>query len=620
MRTEQLHTIVDRRLAAMEWTGEDAVLRALHAARRAPTAGARRRLRTGLVLAVILLLLLGTALALGLIYSEGYSRRKAADRALMDAYGLSQEAVGMFLVRQERTPGGTRFTYEPYMHADKVGTYTVLLPGQGHAVTRWSHDGGELPREDEGLDARIWGARQLNAYVRVKNAYYERSHEIDWNGAAGWTLEQRAQVNRELQSMQRAYGEHVPDEHIVPGPEDITREDAVARARDALTATFGVDEARLDALRLQLTFTRSAEDGARRYRVLYNNYDPQHGGMGAQFEAFLVDILSPSGEAVCPRWQVNDLAQRTLPEGDLSGYRIAVTQYMESGAFERLPAAEKGRLASRIAKAGLGDLLGQVQYAIPGDGALNEAGALALAADALGSRFGLTARMRTLFTVSAALVVERGQVLWDVTYKADDVPYWRVHAVPPVGDYTVRLHAATGEVLEAAWSLAGRETRAFTRDTWGQAEAYDAAILPWYMDLLEERGKIIRRYPEEGDVYFMSLEDNAAYAALFRRNGFSARRFPDALPGPGDLQLAEARALAMDALRSELHLDERVIRELDPVLPGFLMTGANFPGGTGDPVWVFTCHHKGGIYVVVLKADTGALLVVQYGPAAAGNG
>lgn len=113
MKNDTLKTIVDRRLSAMNWAGQDAVLRALH------TSGApqpRRRLRLALVMALITLLLLGTALALGLKYSENYNRRKQADQALMDAYGFTQEAMGMFHVQESSTPEGMQFTYVSYMN------------------------------------------------------------------------------------------------------------------------------------------------------------------------------------------------------------------------------------------------------------------------------------------------------------------------------------------------------------------------------------------------------------------------------------------------------------------------------------------------------------------------
>ncbi|NLZ88226.1 MAG: hypothetical protein GX916_01870 [Clostridiales bacterium] len=189
MKNDTLKTIVDRRLSAMNWAGQDAVLRALH------TSGAprprQRRLRLALVMALITLLLLGTALALGLKYSENYNRRKQADQALMDTYGFTQEAMGMFHVQESSTPEGIQFAYVSYMNDDKVGTYTVALPAKGKARTTWSHAGADPAMLSGGLDAIIWGAPQLNAYVHVKNAYYQKTGEFDWSNAGSWTLEQR---------------------------------------------------------------------------------------------------------------------------------------------------------------------------------------------------------------------------------------------------------------------------------------------------------------------------------------------------------------------------------------------------------------------------------------------
>ncbi len=619
MKNETLKTIVDRRLSAMDWAGQDAVLRSVH------TSGTprplRRRLRLGLVMALVILLLLGTALALGLKYSEGYNRRKQADQALMDTYGFTQEAMGMFHVQESSTPEGMQFTYISYMNDDKVGTYTVTLPAKGKARTAWSHAGTDPAMLSGGLDAAIWGAPQLNAYVHVKNAYYQKTSEFDWSNAGSWTLEQRAQVDAVLNDMQAVYGDHIASTHIVPGAEDIPQDKAIRLARAALVTTFGVDEARITALQESISFTRSNEDGTRRYHVRYEACKRAETFPDIAPEIFSVDILSPSGTAESPHWYIRDPAQRTLPDGDLTGYHTAIEQYIESGTFEMLPALDKGRLAERISQAGHHDLLGRVQYVIPGSGVISEAAALEKAAQALEQRHGLTESMHRLFSISTALVRRDAHVVWQVQYKANDVPFWGVHAVPPVGDYTVWLYAATGAVLDTQWSLAGQETRTFTQRTWGQAKAYNAAILPWYMALLDERESIVAKYIQtEGDIYAMSLADNAAYAELFRRNGFSPRQFPDALPGPHDLALEAAQALATEALRSELHLDEATIQALDPIFPSFLLSGDNFLDGPQDPVWAFTFHHTMGIYVVVLKADTGELLIVQYDPAAAGNG
>ncbi len=621
MKNESLKTIADRRLSAMEWTGGQAVLEALRGAPARRMPATRRHYRLALILALAMLLALGTAVALGLIYSESYSQRKAADQALMQRYGFTQEAIGMFLVRQSDLEGGVRFVYEPHMQPKPVGTYTVVLPASGDAVATWSYDDAD-PASYAGSDltTAIWDAPKLNTYVRLKNAYYGKIAEFDWENVDRWTLERRAEVDKMLREMAEACGEHVGNARIAPGPGDLSEQQAIALAKAALINTFGVDARHLDALDRTIEFFQYPEDGSRTYRVQFANWKRVTTPEDMIFEALGVDIASPSGEASRLHWYTQDPTRHTLPDGDLTGYRTAVELYMENGAFEALSASDKGRVAERIVKAGMADLLNDVKYVIPGSGVLTEGKALSLAQQALEDRHGVTQNMLTLFTLSAALIREGGNVLWQVTYTGKRVPYWQTHADAPMGDYTVQLDAVTGAAVASSWTLAGVETGTFTQDTWGQAEAYDSTILPWFMALLAERQAIVDRNAGEGDLYFMSVADSAAYAELFRRNGFPPERFLESLPGPDDLIQEQAQALALDALRTELHLSDEVIGQFSLIHPSFLMNSGNYPNGQRDPVWTFTFHHREGIYVVVMKAATGELLIVQYDPAASGNG
>ena len=262
--------------------------------------------------------LMETGWALGLKYSENYNRRKQADQALMDTYGFTQEAMGMFHVQESSTPDGRQFTYVSYMNDDKVGTYTVTLPAKGKARAAWSHAGADPAMLSGGLDAIIWGAPQLNAYVHVKNAYYQKAGEFDWSNAGSWTLEQRAQVDAVLNSMQAVYGDHIASTHIVPGAEDIPQDEAIRLARAALVTTFGVDEARITALQESVSFTRSNEDSTRRYHVRYEARKNTETFPDIAPEIFSVDILSPSGTAENPHWYISDPAQRTLPLNNIS--------------------------------------------------------------------------------------------------------------------------------------------------------------------------------------------------------------------------------------------------------------------------------------------------------------
>lgn len=136
------------------------------------------------------------------------------------------------------------------------------------------------------------------------------------------------------------------------------------------------------------------------------------------------------------------------------------------------------------------------------------------------------------------------------------------------------------------------------------------------MDAVEP---ILRKYGP-GDWYDMSVADQAAYDKLYRDSGFSKERYPHDLPGPDDLTAAAARALAFSALREELQLSEKVIKELNPVYAYFLRYATYAQASPDRPVWSFRFHHREGIYIVDLSAQNGELIIVEYEPAAAGNG
>ncbi len=303
----------------------------------------------------------------------------------------------------------------------------------------------------------------------------------------------------------------------------------------------------------------------------------------------------------------------------MTAYRQAVTEYMQSGAFELLSAADKGRLAQRMVKAGLVDLLKDTSYIIPGPGMLDEKEAVRLAQDALRERYGLTPDTLTLFDHSASLLKQDKQVVWQVVYVGRSVLLWSESEKPPIGEYTVTMQAKTGEPVTVNWSLDGMETGRFTKETWGQAKAYDASVLPYFKALMEAVAPILHKYGP-GDWYDMGVVDQAAYDQLYRDNGFSKERYPHDLPGPDDLTEEAARALAFSALREELQLSEQILKELNPVYAYFLRYATYAQASPDRPVWSFRLHHREGIYVVDLSAQNGELIVVEYEPAAAGNG
>ena len=195
MKNEPFDTIVNRRLSGMTFEGEQQVFEALRAQDTPRMPATRRRFRLAIALAILLTLLLGTALALSLRYTAGYSARKAADTALMQTYGFEQETIGLFWVREKQQGDSTLFTYTLHMTPNKSGEYQVLLKKDGKAEATWSLDGADPKQYESGsLEDPIWGPKQMNTYLKLKNAYYGKAAQFDWENVSQWTLAQRAEV------------------------------------------------------------------------------------------------------------------------------------------------------------------------------------------------------------------------------------------------------------------------------------------------------------------------------------------------------------------------------------------------------------------------------------------
>ena len=109
-------------------------------------------------------------------------------------------------------------------------------------------------------------------------------------------------------------------------------------------------------------------------------------------------------------------------------------------------------------------------------------GSSAIGQDALREK---TGSLLTLFDHSASLLKQENQVVWQVVYVGRQVLRWGGSEKPPIGEYTVVMQAKTGEPTKVSWSLDGVETGRFTKETWGQAKAYDASVLPYFKALMD---------------------------------------------------------------------------------------------------------------------------------------
>lgn len=108
----------------------------------------------GLVLAVALLLIAATALAVGLIFSPRYDASKLANEAMLNQYGISAKMMTVF--HREATHNDDEsitVSYASVEGVQQLGVYTVTVK-DGKAEAVWSHDGEDT---SGGLEAAAWG-------------------------------------------------------------------------------------------------------------------------------------------------------------------------------------------------------------------------------------------------------------------------------------------------------------------------------------------------------------------------------------------------------------------------------------------------------------------------------
>lgn len=169
MKRNELREIVDREFSSLAWDESKSrrVLEALDAPHASPALPVRRKLPMAVVLAVLLTLLVTTALAVALIrYSPRVSLETQARQILIAEYGLTRETLGLFRSETTEEAGTTVVTFTPALWEDDfTGVYTVRFQGD-ETVAAWSHDGVDPALWQDGdFAAPIWGPPQLSAYL-----------------------------------------------------------------------------------------------------------------------------------------------------------------------------------------------------------------------------------------------------------------------------------------------------------------------------------------------------------------------------------------------------------------------------------------------------------------------
>lgn len=555
-----------------------------------------KRMAFVLVMGMMIIALACTALAVGLQQSAQYSAIRAAREALHEKYGITSETLGIFIQHIEKEDGQwtIRLTPSKYDH-ETVGIYTVIVKADGSTEASWSNDGKPLTPND-GFDAEVWGQPQLEAALALDNAHIKRMQENDWATKQEWTLEERAEMDEALAEA----GKLAWVVHVAPGPDDIREEEAVTLAKDTLVKHYGISPEHLEGYKIHVELLKYQDESEKQYRIYLHREEE----IGEGVETFYVSFAATSGTEIRCRWGV-DPDHRTLPEGDLTGYKEAVQEFVEEGAFEVASAADKADIAARIQAAGYGELLPYEIYAAPEAGDLSETDAVKLAQKAMRESFGFTEETLGLFQADSFLILKDEERLWAIDYSPVRQEFFRWDVNEQLGTYHVLLCADGGDLVGSEWSLTAEWLdEIYTETTWGQAPALHASLLPWAMELMEYDKQYLEVYIAS-DLPGLPLEESAALDQLFRDRGFPAERYANTLPGEGDITQEEALVIAKETLRTDFGISEARI-DNGMVYASFVMEGSE------QNVWhfrIFPSENSGQEdYWVAVDAGTGEVL------------
>ena len=184
------------------------------------------RLSIGFVIAIVLMLLMATALAAGIIFAKRVPATEIADQALLKTYGITLQMQSMFIREIAEGEGGTTVvTYEGRERlAYVLGKYTVIVDGQAVKSICWSHDGEDM---SGGLEASAWGKDQLDEILRIDPETGEQAQLLTFDPYID-------RINQEHGFDYQAYWEENEDEKyvVVLEGEDVQK----AKERQAFSA------------------------------------------------------------------------------------------------------------------------------------------------------------------------------------------------------------------------------------------------------------------------------------------------------------------------------------------------------------------------------------------------
>lgn len=238
--------LVDRNLSGLQW---DEQRQARVLASLEPKGGTtmKRKLTMSLALAVAMVMLASVAVAaVVLTYSPGASVLKQARDAVVDKYGLTYETLGIFSHSMELMEDKSVVTFRcDLLNAagnDLTGEYIVTIPEDGEVSAMWTFDDVDPSVWENGdMGASVWGQPQLECYLKDQASgenvdYTVRADESNVTYEVGVTPAPSVVPHVDTEIVE------VVIRQVEPGPDDLTRDEAMALAGAALMDSFALTE------------------------------------------------------------------------------------------------------------------------------------------------------------------------------------------------------------------------------------------------------------------------------------------------------------------------------------------------------------------------------------------
>lgn len=168
---EHVHKGIDRQCESLT-SDPYRVQRVLNMAHEVPETGGfvmKKKLSIGVIFVIVMILTTITAMAATILFAKRVPATAAADRAMLQTYGITAQMQSLFTrTSTEGDNGTTIVTYEGRESlAFVLGKYTVVVDGQTVSSISWSRDGEDT---SGGLEASAWGKEQLEEILRIDSA------------------------------------------------------------------------------------------------------------------------------------------------------------------------------------------------------------------------------------------------------------------------------------------------------------------------------------------------------------------------------------------------------------------------------------------------------------------